>query len=128
MNPISHNTSATTVPSHAMPALRPAAAADPRLQQALELREAFTSFFGETFFSQMIQAMRTSTGKAAYFDGGRAEEVFRGQLDQTLAQEMTAASADRLARPMFEHQFPDVARLLSAVEPSSAPSLVDLSG
>jgi len=71
-----------------------------------ELRERFTQFVGETFFGQMIKAMRQTVGKPAYFDGGRAEEVFRGQLDQALAEHMTKASADRFADPMFERQFP----------------------
>jgi hypothetical protein len=71
------------------------------------LREAFTQFVGETFYGQMIKAMRSTVGKPAYFDGGRAEEVFRGQLDQALAEHMTEASADRFTEPMFRHQFPN---------------------
>ena len=67
-----------------------------------ELREAFDQFVGETFYGQMLSSMRKMTGKAAYFDGGRAEEVFRGQLDQVLAEKMTAASADTFTGPMFE--------------------------
>lgn len=73
------------------------------------LRETFTQFVGETFYGQMIKAMRCSVGKPAYFHGGRAEEVFRGQLDQALAEQMTAASADRFAEPMFQQQFPQLA-------------------
>ena len=99
-------------------------ASTPATQDAAQVREAFTQFVGETFFSQMIKAMRTSTGKPAYFHGGQAEEVFRGQLDQTLAEEMTTASADKVAGPMFEHQFPQLARLL-AEQPTTktAPGL-----
>jgi hypothetical protein len=80
-----------------------------------ELRERFTQFVGETFFGQMIKSMRATTGKPAYFHGGRAEEVFQSQLDQKLAEHLTEASADRFAEPMFEQQFPglsgDVVRL-----------------
>jgi hypothetical protein len=71
-----------------------------------ELRERFTQFVGETFFGQMIKSMRATTGKPAYFHGGRAEEVFQGQLDQKLAEHLTETSADRFAEPMFERQFP----------------------
>jgi hypothetical protein len=67
-----------------------------------ELREAFDDFVGETFYGQMLGAMRKMTGKPAYFHGGRAEEVFRGQLDQVLAEEMTEASAETFTGPMFE--------------------------
>jgi Rod binding domain-containing protein len=71
-----------------------------------ELREQFTQFVGEAFFGQMIKAMRSTVGKPAYFHGGRAEEVFQGQLDQQLSQHLTEASAARFAEPMFERQFP----------------------
>jgi hypothetical protein len=74
-----------------------------------ELREQFTQFVGETFFGQMIKSMRATTGKPAYFHGGRAEEVFQGQLDQKLAEHLTEASAERFAEPMFARQFPHLA-------------------
>ena len=74
-----------------------------------ELRERFTQFVGEAFFGQMIKAMRATTGKPAYFHGGRAEEVFQGQLDQKLAEHLTEASAAQFAEPMFERQFPRAA-------------------
>ncbi len=67
-----------------------------------ELREAFDSFVGQTFYGQMLKAMRQSVEKPAYFHGGRAEEVFQGQLDQMLAEEMTEASAEQFTGPMFE--------------------------
>jgi flagellar protein FlgJ len=67
-----------------------------------EVRQAFDSFVGEVFFGQMLSAMRESVGKPAYFHGGRAEEIFQGQLDQVLSEEMTAASADTFTGPMFE--------------------------
>jgi Rod binding domain-containing protein len=85
------------------------AAAAPDLARTVELREQFTQFVGEVFFGQMIKAMRATTGKPAYFHGGRGEEVFQGQLDQQLAQHLTKASAERFAEPMFERQFPRLA-------------------
>jgi hypothetical protein len=74
-----------------------------------ELRRHFTQFVGETFYGQMIKSMRSTVGKPAYFHGGRGEEVFRAQLDQTLAEHMTVATADRFADPMFHRQFPKLA-------------------
>jgi len=71
-----------------------------------ELRKQFTQFVGETFYGQMIKAMRTTVDKPAYFHGGRGEDVFQGQLDQKFAEYMTAASAETFAEPMFEQQFP----------------------
>lgn len=74
-----------------------------------ELREKFTQFVGETFYGQMFKAMRSTVGKPAYFYGGRAEEVFQSQLDQTMAQELTKSTAATFAEPMFERQFPQFA-------------------
>ncbi len=74
-----------------------------------EVREKFTQFVGEAFFGQMLKAMRSTVGKPAYFYGGRAEEVFQGQLDQTMAEQLTKASASKFADPMFAQQFPQLA-------------------
>lgn len=66
------------------------------------LRGAFNDFVGQTFFSQMLQSMRKTVGKSAYFNGGRAEEIFTGQLDQVLAEKMSKASASKFTDPMYE--------------------------
>lgn len=81
------------------PAARPPAAAG---KDDAEVREAFQSFVGQTFFGQLLGAMRKSVGKPAYFHGGRAEEIFQQQLDQVLAEKMAESSADRLVGPMYE--------------------------
>ncbi|QDU30846.1 Rod binding protein [Anatilimnocola aggregata] len=67
-----------------------------------EAREAFTDFVGQTMFGQALSSMRKTVEKSEYFHGGRAEEVFQGQLDQILAEELTEASADSFAGPMFD--------------------------
>ena len=67
-----------------------------------ELREAFDNFVGQTFFQQMLSAMRKTVDKPAYFHGGRAEEVFQGQLDQVLSEHMTKAAAADFTDPLFE--------------------------
>ncbi len=102
------------------------ASAQKQLDDAKELQETFRTFVGESFFGQMMKSMRSTQDKPAYFHGGHAEEVFQGQLDQTLAQEMTSASADQIADPMFRQQFPQQAELLRRAEESSQPSLDDL--
>jgi len=71
-------------------------------EEKSELREAFDSFVGQTFYGEMLKAMRKSVHKPAYFHGGRAEEIFQGQLDQVLSEKMTEASADQFTGPMFE--------------------------
>jgi hypothetical protein len=66
------------------------------------LRQAFDAFVGQTFYGTLLKSMRQTVGKPAYFHGGRAEEIFQGQLDQTLVEEVSQASAERLTGPMFE--------------------------
>ena len=67
-----------------------------------QVREAFHSFVGQTLFGQLLQAMRKTLGKPAYFHGGRAEEIFQQQLDQVLAEKIAETSADKFSEPMFE--------------------------
>lgn len=71
-------------------------------QSPEELRGAFDSFVGETFYGQMLKSLRELTDKPAYFHGGQAEEVFRGQLDQVLAEQFTANTAGTFTGPMFD--------------------------
>ncbi|MGV3486056.1 MAG: rod-binding protein [Planctomycetaceae bacterium] len=66
------------------------------------LREAFRDFVGQTMFGQMLQSMRSTVGKPAYFHGGRGEEVFQQQLDQLLVEELSESSASSVADPMFD--------------------------
>jgi peptidoglycan hydrolase FlgJ len=67
-----------------------------------ELREAFDDFVGQTFYSQMLSAMRKTVDKPAYFHGGHAEEAFQAQLDQTLAETLADATAEQFTGPMFD--------------------------
>ena len=75
--------------------------ADPK-PEGEDLRKAFQDFIGQTLFSQMISSMRSTQDGAAYFDGGRAEKIFQGQLDQILSEELSEASASKISDPMFK--------------------------
>ncbi len=65
------------------------------------LREKFQEFVGQTFFSELIKSMRTSQKGAAYFNGGRAEEIFQGQFDQMMSERLSETSAQKISDPMF---------------------------
>ncbi len=67
-----------------------------------ELKDAFSNFVGQTFFGEMIKAYRTTQQPSAYFNGGRAEEIFQGQFDQVLTEKLSEASAEKIADPLFE--------------------------
>lgn len=67
-----------------------------------ETREQFQNILGELLFGQMISAMRKNVGEAAYFNGGRAEEVFTQQLDQKLAQKISEQCSESFVGPMYD--------------------------
>lgn len=67
-----------------------------------ELKDAFQDFVGQTFFAQLIKAARSSQKPSAYFHGGRAEEIFQGQLDQVLSENLSDSTGSTIADPMFE--------------------------
>ncbi len=67
-----------------------------------ELRKAFQDFVGQTFFGQMLSAMRKTVDKPAYLHGGRTEEVFQAQLDQVLSEKLSDASAETFSGPMYD--------------------------
>jgi Rod binding domain-containing protein len=102
-------TSINTATPSQLAAMQPLKSMNVAKDSSAELREQFTQFVGEAFYGQMLKAMRATVGKPAYFHGGRAEEVFQGQLDQQLAEHLTEASAAKFAEPMFEQQFPHLA-------------------
>ncbi|MCG8649238.1 MAG: rod-binding protein [Pirellulales bacterium] len=76
--------------------------ADPKPPADAELKEKFTEFVGQTLFGSMLASMRKTVGKPAYMHGGRTEEVFQQQLDQKIVEELTEASADSIAQPMYD--------------------------
>lgn len=67
-----------------------------------ETRDTFRQFVGQTFFGQLLSSMHKSHDKAAYFHGGRAEEIFQQQLDQVYVEQLTEESSGKIADPMFE--------------------------
>lgn len=75
----------------------------------VEVREAFDRFVGTTFYGQMLSAMRKTVQEPAYFHGGRAEEMFRNQLDAVLAEELTKAGNGEFSEALYQAQFNAVA-------------------
>jgi len=68
-----------------------------------ELKKVFNEFTAGTFYREMLEAMRKGTGKPAYFDGGQAEEIFRAQLDQQIADRLVEQHGEQFSKPLFEN-------------------------
>ena len=98
------------------PALLDSHANSQNLNEARELKKVYSQFVGENFYGMMLKSMRKNVGKPAYFHGGQAEEMFRGRLDQQIAQDLASSPNNNLADTMFEHQFPQQAKILQEAE------------
>lgn len=83
-----------------------------------ELRDKFNGFVAGTFFKAMLEAMRKTVGKNPLIHGGRAEEIFRGQLDNTLTERLAHSGGDGFADKLYE-QF--VRQNASPTSPEEAP-------
>lgn len=66
------------------------------------VQEKFQDFVGSTFYREMLKALRSGQKHSKYFYGGQAEEMFRGQLDQQISEELGHTHAGHLAGPLFE--------------------------
>lgn len=109
MNPITLN-SLTSQAASRPQALTQTNAEDVR--EARELKEAYSQFVGEAFYGQLLKSMRESVGEPAYFHGGSAERQFQSMLDQQMASDMAVREGTGIAEKLFEHEFPQQAKLL----------------
>lgn len=97
--------SALQQPSPTPPRDKPAELGEQVLQTqpaSDQLEDAFQDFVGQTFFAEMIKAYRSTQQPSAYFHGGRAEEIFQGQFDQLMTEQLSDSSAEKLSKPMLE--------------------------
>ncbi len=67
-----------------------------------QVRELVHQFVGQTLYGQMIKSMRSTQSQNPYFHGGRAEEIFQGQLDMVLTDALTQASSGSLSDPIYK--------------------------
>jgi len=66
------------------PATRAASAVDDKAQRLATACADFEAIFVE----QLFKTMRSSVPESGLLDGGRAEEIYTGMLDQQIAREM----------------------------------------
>src|SRR5882757_834094 len=83
----------------------------------LAVREKFQDFVGGTFYKEMLKALRAAQKPSKYMNGGQAEKVFQGQMDQQIAEDLARQYAGHLADPLFDSY---ARQSLSESSPSSA--------
>lgn len=81
-----------------MLSVSPSSAADSKP----DLKTTFNQAVGGTFYRQMMSALRSSTGNAAYFDGGQTEKIFLGQFDELMVDKLSQSNGDIFAGDLFE--------------------------
>lgn len=85
-----------------------------------EFRKQFDNAIGGTLFRQMLKSLRSSTGNAAYFNGGQAEKIFQSQMDEILIEKMTEASGKSFGNDLFDQMLRMQPRLEHAVNAKRA--------
>ncbi len=78
-----------------------ASAPDRATGSSLETKQAFQNFVAGTFFKQMLKSLRSGQGEIQYLGGGQAEKMFRGQLDQQLAEDLAKDHGAHFAAPLY---------------------------
>lgn len=66
------------------------------------LRKHFDAAVAGTFYRQMLQSLRKLHDKPAYFHGGQAEDMFRNQIDEQVADDLAARHGRAFTDPLFE--------------------------
>lgn len=82
--------------------LPPLDAARPGSAEKGELRRQFDAAIAGTFYRQMLQSLRKMHSQPAYFHGGRAEEIFRNQIDEQVADDLAQEHGRAFTDPLFE--------------------------
>jgi hypothetical protein len=77
-------------------------ATGPSKPAGVEVREKFQDFASGTFYKQMLKALREGQKNSKYFHGGQAEEIFRGQMDQQVAEDLAHQHGAAFSGPLFD--------------------------
>ena len=91
-------------------------------EKDLTAQEAFQEFVAGTFYKEMLKALRSTQNEPAYFHGGYAENVFQGQLDQTIAEDLARTQGAAFSEPLFSafSQQMSTRQIQAAVMPAAA--------
>jgi Rod binding domain-containing protein len=67
-----------------------------------KVKSTFQDFAAGTFYKEMMKSLRKMHNKPAYMYGGHAEEVFQGQMDQEIAENLAHTHGSQIAEPLFQ--------------------------
>jgi hypothetical protein len=73
-----------------------------------DVKSNFQDFVAGTFYKEMLKSLHKMHSKPAYLDGGQAEKIFQGQLDQQIGEDLArshgAQFSDGLYQAFLHHQ------------------------
>jgi peptidoglycan hydrolase FlgJ len=67
-----------------------------------KLKSTFQDFAAGTFYKEMMKSLRKMHTKPAYMYGGHAEEIFQGQMDQQVAENLAHTKGSQISEPLFQ--------------------------
>lgn len=68
----------------------------------LAVRDKFQDFVAGTFYKEMLKALRAAQKPSKYLNGGQAEKIFQGQMDQEIAEDLARQYGGHFAAPLYE--------------------------
>ena len=66
------------------------------------VQEKFQDAVAGTFYRTMLKALRSTEKKPAYLDGGQAEDIFKGQLDEQFSDLLAKHNGAELSDALFQ--------------------------
>ena len=67
-----------------------------------KMKSTFQDFTAGTFYKEMLKSLRKMHNKPAYMYGGRGEEIFQGQMDQEVAENLAHSKGSQISDPLFQ--------------------------
>jgi peptidoglycan hydrolase FlgJ len=67
-----------------------------------KMQSTFQDFAAGTFYKEMMKSLQKMHGKPAYVYGGHAEEIFQGQMDQQIAENLAHNHGSQIADPLYK--------------------------
>ena len=87
-------------------------------------QDKFQEFVAGSFYKLMLKSLRSAQKPSKYFNGGQAEKVFQGQLDEQFTDKMAKKNGGAISAPLY----PAFARAAFAQSAVTAPAGASAAG
>jgi hypothetical protein len=67
-----------------------------------KLQSKFQDFAAGTFYKEMMKSLNKMHKKPAYIYGGQAEEIFKGQMNQHVAEDLAHSNGNQFAASLYQ--------------------------